>query len=334
MLVESSSRDDGGKMTASVSCAFKEFQQVVNADADQVREARKRRDLFRDAFSSESDIDEVIASGSLARGTQKDPIHDVDTILVFDGDEHADWGKPGGSASEALDYARERVNKLLGVTNGSHSQVVRLARWRNHAVKCFLDDPDDPEAFTVDAMPALRRDGMLLIPEATSRKWVSCDPEFLITAVAAKHAVWNKFAGSVRMLKWWAGEQDTNIKSLVMEVLALQFLPVSGGLQPNAIKQFFVSANYYIAGGSEVVDPAGICGPIQPDLDYSLLSNSLGEAADKAGRAMNAEWSNDSASAVRWWGEVFGKSFPSAPVAPRAPAVPPPPRPVKDTPQG
>lgn len=321
-------------MAASVNSAFKEFQQVVNADADQVNEARQRRDLFREAFSAERDIDEVIASGSLARGTQKDPIHDVDTILVFDGDDHPDWGKPGRSASEALDYTRERVNKLLGATNGSHSQVVRLARWRNHAVKCFLDDPDDPDAFTVDAMPALRRDGMLLIPEATSRQWVSCDPEFLITAVAAKHASWNKFAGSVRMLKWWAREQTPTIKSLVMEVLALDFLPVNGGLQPNAIQKFFVSANYYIAGGSEVVDPAGVCGPIQPDLDYASFSTLLGAAADKAARAMNAEWSNDTASAIKWWGEVFGESFPRPPFTPPAPAVPPPPRAVKDTPQG
>lgn len=324
----------GGNMATSVSGAFSEFQQVVNAEADQVREARKRRDLFKDAFGAESDVNEVLASGSLARGTQKDPIHDVDTIVIFDDAQHADWGSPGESASEALDYTRGRVNYLLGATNGTHAQVVRLARWRNHAVKCFLDDPDDPNAFTVDAMPALRRDGMLLIPEAKSERWVSCDPESLIAAVAAKHAAWNKFAGSVRMLKWWAAEQSITIKPLVMEVLALQFLPVSGGLQPNAIKQFFISANYYIAGGSEVVDPAGVCGPIQGDLDYSAFGEVLGDAADKASRAMNAEWSNDAASAIRRWGELFGPSFPTGPVVSPAPALPPPPRPVKDTPQG
>ncbi|MFD9669957.1 nucleotidyltransferase domain-containing protein [Rhodococcus sp. NPDC059968] len=184
-----------------VSDAFQQYQTFVNVDIDDVREARARRDLFKAAFLPEFDVKEVIASGSLARGTHKNPIHDVDVVLIFDGSKHEDWGLPGSSAEDALDHTRRRVNALLGATNGTHEKAVRLARWRNHAVKCFLDDPDDPDAFTVDAMPALRRDGKLLIPEAISEKWVPCDPEYLISEVAKKHAEWNKFAGSVRMLK-------------------------------------------------------------------------------------------------------------------------------------
>lgn len=321
-------------MAGSVNGAFSEFQLAVNADSDQVKEARTRRDLFKDAFKSEADVDEVLASGSLARGTQKKPIHDVDTIVILDGARHPQWGSPGDSASQALEHTRERVSQLLGTSNGSYAQEVRLARWRNHAVKCFLDEPDDPDAFTVDVMPALRRDGMLLIPEAQSEKWIRCNPEFLIAAVAAKHATWNKFAGSVRMLKWWAAEQDIAIKSLVMEVLALHLLPTDGGLQPNAIRNFFVSASYYVNGGSKVTDPANVCGEIQPDLDYLAFGNLLDDAANTASKAMNAEWSNDPASAIKWWGELFGNSFPEGPATSPASAPPPLPRPVKDTPQG
>ena len=71
----------------SVTDAFKTFQDVVNADIPHVREARTRRDLFKGAFGAEVDVKEVIASGSLARGTHKDPIHDVDVIVVFDQEE-------------------------------------------------------------------------------------------------------------------------------------------------------------------------------------------------------------------------------------------------------
>ena len=201
------------RTNVSVTNAFKTFQDIVNAVITYVREARARRDLFKGVFGAEDDVKEVVASGSLARGTHKDPIHDVDLIVVYDQDEHPEWGTPGSSAADALDYTRERVNALLGATNGTYEKTVRLARWRNHAVKCFLDDPDDPDAFTVDAMPALRRDGKLLIPEALAEDWVPCDPEFLIAEVADRHAEWNKFAGTVRMLKWWAAEQDTKIKS-------------------------------------------------------------------------------------------------------------------------
>lgn len=56
------------------------------------------------------------------------------------------------------------------------------------------------------------------------------------------------------MLKWWAAEQDTKIKSLVMEVLALDFLPTDVN-QAAAIKQFFVSACYHIEGGNDVAIP-------------------------------------------------------------------------------
>lgn len=319
----------------SLTDAFNEFQSIVNADVEQVTEARLRRDVFKDAFILESDVDEVVSSGSLARGTHKDPIHDVDVVIVYDGAQHPEWGEPGPSAEDALDYTRKRVNHLLGATNGTFGNAVRLARWRNHAVKCFLDDPDDPNAFTVDAMPALRRNGMLLIPEAASRDWVLCNPEYLIKAVADKHAQWSSYAGTVRMLKWWASEQDIKIKSLVMEVLALHFLPTNH-IRPVAIKQFFVSALFAIEGGNEVVDPAGICGPIQSDLDYEDLAVCLRAARDASIRAFQSQSSSNTTAAIQHWGEVFGDDFPKPlstgnPLPAVAPALP---RTVKDTPQG
>lgn len=316
----------------SVNDAFKAFQDVVNADITAVQEARARRDLFRDAFDPKTDVDDVIPSGSLARGTQKDPIRDVDVIIIFKAKDHPEWGEPGKSAEDALNYTREQVHALLGATNGTHAQEVRLARWRNHAVKCFLDDPKDPDAFTVDCMPALRRDGKLLIPQAASEEWVYSNPEYLIAEVAKKHAVWNKFAGSVRMLKWWAAEQNIKIKSLVMEVLALQHLPTDAS-QPSAIKQFFVSAAYAIEGGAEVVDPAELCGPIQADLDYVRFADRLSAARDHAAKAIQAQVNNDVDTAISHWGKVFGDDFPR-PANPLPVIAPLLPRPVKDTPQG
>jgi hypothetical protein len=318
----------------SVLSAFSTFQSVVSADVDAVREARRRRDLFRSAFATEADVLEVVPSGSLARGTQKDPIHDVDLILIYDGGSHEDWGTPGDSAERALDHVRGRINSLLGATHGSHDRVVRLARWRNHAVKCFLDDPNEEGGFTVDVMPALRVGDHLLIPEAVSSKWVHCDPESLIASVAAKHREWNKFAGTVRMLKRWGSEQDTKIKSLVMEVLALEHLPTDVN-QPAAVERFFTSAAYAIEGLAEVTDPADYCGPVQDDLDYEAFAQCLRDASDHADKASQAVLNNDSDAAQWHWAQVFGTEFPHDPDALSASggaaAVP---RQVKDTPQG
>jgi hypothetical protein len=210
---------------------------------------------------------------------------------------------------------------------------VRYTRWRNHAVKCWLDPKDDPDAFTVDAMPALRRDGALLVPEAVSRKWILCDPEYLIAEVAKKHTTWNKFAGSVRMLKAWAAEQQgVKIKSLVMEVLALDVMPL-GKTQPVAIKEFFVKAAAHVEAGLPIDDPADLCGPIQADLDYTLFADRLRSAADDAGAAIAAQVNNNEAKAIKLWGDVFGSSFPSPPASAGTETVAAP-RTVKDNPQG
>lgn len=318
----------------SVTSAFDEYQRHVNANLHSVKEARRRRDLFKSAFGAETDVVEVIASGSLRRGTQKEPINDVDVVVIFDPNKHDDWGRPGTSAADALKHTRQRVNALLGATNGTYAKEVRLARWRNHAVKCFLDDPEDPDAFTVDAMPAFRTETGLLIPEALSENWVPCDPEHLIDAVAGHHAEWNKFAGTVRMLKCWAAEQDIKIKSLVMEVLALDLLPLDT-TQPFAVKEFFVRAARHIEDGYTVEDPAGICGPIQSDIDYNEFGAKLRDAADLAAKAINRQAVADHQQAIHLWGDLFGDGFPPPPKGPGNPAVvPATPRPVKDTPQG
>ena len=277
---------------------------------------------------------EVIPSGSLARGTHKDPIQDVDVIIIYDTSHHPEWGQPGASAADALDHTRFLVNSLLGATNGTHEKAVRLAKPRNHAVKCFMDDPDDDDAFTVDAMSALRTTNGLLIPEALSFDWVPSDPEFLMSEAANKHEQWRKYAGSVRMLKGWAAHQTIKIKSLVPEILALDYLPTNR-TQPVAIKDFFVRSAYHVQGGGLVEDPAGLCGAIQGDLDYAAFGDTLSRAADLAGRAVTAQANGEDSKAVGLWGEVFGDQFPK-PAKTSKPGVVPPvdPRPVKDTPLG
>jgi predicted nucleotidyltransferase len=97
-----------------VEKAFDDFQRFVNADKEHVDLARERRDIFKRAFRAEPDVDEVFGSGSLARSTQLDPVHDVDLVVVYRDGDHPDWGQPGESAGEALEYTRGRVTDLLG----------------------------------------------------------------------------------------------------------------------------------------------------------------------------------------------------------------------------
>lgn len=290
-----------------VSTAFDTYQTIVNAPPSQMVEARRRRDLFKDAFATETD--RVSASGSLARGTQHDPIKDVDTILVFDADEFPGWGQPGPSAQDALDHVHTRTRELLGTSGTFAAGEVRLIKPRNHSVKCFLDDPDADAPFTVDAMPALRQDdGTLLIPESRSRTWVRTDPGYLIDQARAAHATGGIYAPMVRVLKRWAKTcTAVQVRSLYIEVLALECLPKTGPRQ-DALTAFFTAAAVRV--NDPVCDPAQLCGEIQPDLDVVALRDCLEEAAEVAASAVRHEsWGSEDV-AVNKWRDIFGPDFP------------------------
>ena len=142
----------------------------------------------------------------------------------------------------------------------------------------------------------------------------------------------------VRLLKQWRHSVSVKgrIKSLVMEVLALECMPRSGS-RPAALRAFFTAAAVRV--NTPIKDPAGHCGLIQPDLDVVGLRDALEEAAEIAAQACAAAANGHTNEALRAWQQILGADFP-APAASKkvAPAVTGPslitPRLVKDAPQG
>lgn len=316
--------------------AFDDYQKTVDADHDQVVVARERRDIFKKALKDESDVVDVFGSGSLRRSTQLKPVHDVDLVVVFEGDDHPEWGSPGSSSDDALDHVRGRVNSLLGATNGTVDKLVRLAKPRDRAVKCFVDPPEQDDAFTVDVMPAFRQeDGTLSLPSKLDEEWSTADPEYLINEVEVLQGKWSYFRPMVRVLKQWRHGVPTKVKSLVIEVLALKCLPVDRN-RPEALKEFFTAAAVEVGYGVE--DPAGHCGAIQPDLDIEVLRSALEEARDIAEQACAAASAGDTDEAADLWRKVLGDDFPAPEVKSSAAAASGPYllgfRTVKDAPQG
>jgi len=294
----------------SLEKAFDDFQTTVNADAVLLKVARGRASTVKAAFDAEPDVVRTWLSGSLRRSTQLDPVHDVDMVVEYD---RPDWGAPGPLAAEAIEHVRVRVKDLLGDPGGSEDELVRRADGKNHnrAVKCFVDDPDDPDAFTIDVMPVLRQeDDTLLIPDARNADWITANPEHLIRLVQEKHDSWEYFRPMVRVVKRWRDglALDPPVKSLYMEVLALECLPL-GPTRAKALATFFTRAAVRV--NEPVADPAGHCGPIQPDLDVVALRTAFEEAAHLAEAAVVAESRGDTDEALRAWREVFGTDFPA-----------------------
>jgi hypothetical protein len=312
--------------------SFVSLQQEIDADVEVVQVARYRRDTFKAALNSAPDVKIVWGSGSLARSTQLQPVHDVDLVVEFDPNEHPEWGLDGDSAAEAIERCRDLVHELLSVENGSHAQLVRQVNTaeRNRAAKCFIDPPDAKNAFTVDVMPALRRADGILIPFKSERRWTLADPEYLIDQVADRQREWDQFRPLVRMLKYWARQHkvDTGrVKSLVMEVLALDCLHESN--RPEALRKFFVEASTH---SLQIEDPAGLSGVIQPDLDVAGLRRAFEDSAVSATAAVRSVANNDQPAASQHWHDVFGDAFPLI-LAPTGGSDSGP-RPIRDSPQG
>lgn len=98
--------------------SFDSLQREIDADVEIVRLARHRRDTFKAALATAPDVKVVWGSGSLARSTQLQPVHDVDLVVEFDADEHTEWGQDGDSAEEAIARCRDLVHELLSIEKG------------------------------------------------------------------------------------------------------------------------------------------------------------------------------------------------------------------------
>lgn len=170
-----------------------------------------------------------------------------------------------------------------------------------------------------------------------TQKWVPTDPEYLMKVVAARHSEWPMFAKLVRVLKRWNSDNGGLMKSLFVELLALEHL--DGNDRPRALSQFFTATAASVQ--EPLFDPAGLCGEVQPDLDRDAVEIKLREAAELAWLAVHLAGSGKGASAMLKWREIFGDIYPEPPggsssAAAGAAAViaAVPKRPIRDLPQG
>ena len=307
--------------------AFKEYQSTVNADPDQLAEARLRRDAFVSALEAEDDTDRARAIGSLARKTQKAPLNDVDVVVVYDAEDHPDWGgnAVNATAADALVHTADRIKALLGPDgsktdllnpDGGNDLNVRLAHKKRHSVKCFLDKAGDDDSFTVDVVPAIvHPHGGLWIPERDvdddkSSTWIRSDPEHLIECAESFQEQWNLWVPCVRLLKFWNSLVGAGMTSLYVEVLAHTALPTNDN-RPRALQRFFQAAEHQVS--ANLSDPAGLCGAIQSDLDVAHARSCLAEAAELAWKAVAAQDDGRDDDAVCAWRALFGPEFPSPP---------------------
>ena len=182
---------------------FRSFSRAIETDPIGMLLAKWRRDVFIRKLKQLPDVVDVIPSGSLTRGTQIGPVHDVDLIVVFDKAKHPDYGIKGTtkeakeSAQAAITHLEGRLLEQLHPWRGAAGGLLKETEQRSHVVKYKGDWAGPfkefiPSAPPVDVMPAVREGSHLLIPERGTG-WIDVDPERLIRQVAQRQREWKYF---------------------------------------------------------------------------------------------------------------------------------------------
>ena len=280
---------------------FQSFSEAIASDPIGVLLAKWRRDAFIAKLKDLPDVDEVIESGSLARGTQIGPVHDVDLIVVFDSSKHPDYGTKGkseeaaGSAQGAMTHLENALGEQLHPWLGAREGVLKETEQRTHVVTCYADwivalADIMPVAPPVDVMPAVREGSHLLVPERGTG-WIDVDPEKFMRQVEQRQREWKYFKEAIGMVKAWAELNHLDMKSIAIEVMVLKYCPRPGLFETlscgEAVARFFEAAAK--ANITSLKDPAGRCGEIDPGMNYGKLHVALARAAGLSRQAMDAE---------------------------------------------
>jgi hypothetical protein len=311
---------------------FRSFSRAIESDPIGVLLAKWRRDAFIEKLEKLPDVAEVIESGSLARGTQIGPVHDVDLIVVFDSSRHPDYGikdkseKAVESAQAAMTHLEGELGDQLHPWFGAREGLLKETEQRTHVVTCYAGWTEAladiiPLAPPVDVMPAVREGSHLLVPER-GIGWVDVDPEKFMRQVEQRQREWKYFKEVVGMVKAWAKLNHLDMKNLAIEVMVLKYCPRPGLFETlscgEAVARFFEAAAR--ANITSLTDPAGRCGEIDPKMDYSDLRTALDRAAGLARKAMDAEhlWEHPHHAVGpvphpnELWRKLFGSKYPRA----------------------
>jgi len=185
-------------------------------------------------------------SGSYARFTAIDPVHDLDVIYVL----------PDNTVlNNPQKVMTELRTMLLEAYKGSKISKVKEIIAQTHSVTIVFDDEDAPESFSIDVVPAVTSDSetnefgdsLYIVPEilkANHQKrveryeneaknpigWIKSDPKGYISAATKLDAdTKGTFRKAVKVVKSWRHKQKLNyeddfmLKSFHLELICVEF---------------------------------------------------------------------------------------------------------------
>lgn len=159
----------------TVNELFKEARRRIAVPDDVLKQARKRRDAIRSIVEGEFDTLRTFGSGSLAHGTQNDPLNDADAGVVLDRRVYDDLGPDADGPCATV----EEIRGVLRTWLKKEYPDVRFYTGGHRAIRVnFMERIQLVGGnFTADLIVAIRRDeGGLYIPDLDKDGWDPSDP--------------------------------------------------------------------------------------------------------------------------------------------------------------
>jgi hypothetical protein len=241
--------------------------------------------------------------GSLVRRTYFSPLRDVDLMVVFAAGRQP-WEAGADNWHAAVVWLRGQIERGLSRAVRPEGELA-VAHAMNHSVKCWFEDPSVPGAFPVDVVPAVPHPaGGVRIPERATGRWLRTNPAVLDALVARRLGADPRFGSLLSVIKRCNHLHGRPLTGVALDVIAVEHLDTELS-RPLAVAQFFRDARRALSRG--VVDPAGLCGELCPDVEREQADRFLELAVATSAEALTAARAGaaERASAI-WLGLLAG----------------------------
>lgn len=292
---------------------LEEIRQAISASDDDLREARKRRDLVLKTAGSFGGALRTFRSGSVAHGNVNNPVSDADGGLVLDRRVHVTLGPDsatGEGPQEIVDGVRAHVMAIVRDTYpDARSRLIK------RAILIRFNEPTaegvDP---SVDLVVALtRKDAQgLWIPNRDKGNWDASHPEEHTRLLTADEKSLRVHRARVIRLAKAAIKHDSTHALISFNVEALALTHVTKVMTlAESLQLFFDKATSSIKAGL-TDDPAGVSGKIKlPDgMTRERSAKRLRHFADKMQEAL--DHSDDRAAVESALAELYPDQLPDA----------------------
>lgn len=288
----------------TINDLFEQARKRIAVPDRVLKEARKRRDEVKGIVEEEFCTLRSFGSGSVAHGTQNDPLNDADGGVVLDRNVYRDLGPEGEGPCKKVEEVRTALRERLKESYPN----VRFYTGGHRAIRINFMEPiqEGGGHFTLDLIVAIRREGGgLWIPDLDNGRWDASSPERHVELVVKRNKKTDSnFARIIRLAKHANARNGKAICSFNVVALGLQAIEEKVSL-PEGLALVPREAADSLSGGL-TEDPAGIPGPIKVNVvRRKEAADRFKKLAELAEEALELETEGQTAQAQRNWSKVL-----------------------------